>query len=186
MDIVLQCSLFQSHIASYTFPKQLSKVVASNFILLRQDNNTAGIFSHSLFLLGDWEKSLDTICLRTWHQIIAEFSEVPHDFIVNPRNICLDRTDCEINTWEEILNYAKISVRGEYPENHLGRIFGYQEACLRTCLRRDFLQPWLKVRKSLESFSFPYTTLLCFLLFNLFVVVKFEGFHKKLANILVH
>lgn len=123
--IFLQCSLLQSHIVSCTFPKQLSEVATANFIFLRQDKSATGNFFYSLFLLGDWEKKQDTTSLGIWHQIIAEFSEVPHDFIVNPYNICMDGTEYEINTWEEMLNHAKISVGGEYPENPLGRIFGY-------------------------------------------------------------
>lgn len=128
-----QCSLFRSLIASYTFRKQLNKVVTSNFIFARHDTNTAGDFSHSVFLRGDWEQNLDTISLRDWHQIIAEISEVPHDFIENPHSICLDGTEYEINTWEETIKQAKISVGGEHPENPLGWIFGYQGACLKMC-----------------------------------------------------
>lgn len=58
-----------------------------------------------------------------WHQIIAEFPEVPPDFIVNPCNICLDGTNYEINTWEVILKHGKISAGDEDLENPIGGIF---------------------------------------------------------------
>lgn len=58
-----------------------------------------------------------------WHQIIAEFPEVSHDFIVNPCNVCLNGTTSEISTWEETLKHAKISDGGEDAENPIGGIF---------------------------------------------------------------
>lgn len=130
--VFFQCSLFWWHILSYTFPKQLSKVVTSNFIFLSQYKITAGDFFHSFFSTWRLRKKLGHNFFKDLTPDDCWVFRSPHDFIVNPYNICLDGTEYEINTWEEMLNHAKISVKGEYPENPLGRIFVYQEACLST------------------------------------------------------